>query len=124
MKFELRSPCADCPFLREGGIRLRRARIDEICGYVLGRQGGAFPCHKTTISDEGPDGECVRVGIPSSQHCAGALIFAEKHGTATQLTRIMERLGAYDASKLVGHERVFDSVEEMLVMAVDGRKRR
>jgi hypothetical protein len=105
MHFKLKRPCEDCPFLKEGGIRLRKARAEEIGGMMLSSDGGTFACHKTTDSggSEGPE-----------QHCAGALIFAEKHHTATQSMRVAERLRMYDFTKLQGEDDVFDTIEEML----------
>ena len=105
MHFKLKRPCEDCPFLKVGGIRLRKARAEEIGGMMLASDGGTFACHKTTDSggSEGP-----------VQHCAGALIFAEKNEIATQAMRIAERLRMYDHTLLQGHEDVFDTLEEMV----------
>lgn len=105
MHFKLKRPCEDCPFLKEGGIRLRKARAEEIGGMMLSRDGGTFACHKTTEAGggEGPE-----------QHCAGALVFAEKNEIATQAMRIAERLRMYDYTTLQGHDDVFDTLEEML----------
>lgn len=113
MKFEVTRPCSNCPFLKEGGIRLSRARAKEIGGMMLSRDGGTFPCHKTTVDTE--DGEDRMVGS-ESLHCAGALIFAEKQGFANQMMRIAERLGIYDASKLdkASFGGVFDSLKQMV----------
>lgn len=106
MRFDLHQPCDQCPFLRSGGVRLRAERIEEIVETMLCSQGGTFTCHKTLGARREP---C---------HCAGALIFMEKHDTATQIVRIMERLGMYDRDKLRGHEKVFDNLEEMLETAI------
>lgn len=105
MRFNLIRPCDDCPFLKHGGIRLRKARAEEIGGMMISRDGGTFACHKTTDSggSEGP-----------VQHCAGALVFAEKNEIATQAMRIAERLQMYDHTKLQGHDDVFDTLEEMV----------
>ena len=93
MDYRMRRPCDSCPFLREGGIRLTRGRVREIAGMMTAGGPGDFPCHKTTVDVEGEDGENDREATPESKHCAGALIFAEKNGTATQMMRIVERLG-------------------------------
>lgn len=119
MKYDMRRPCDNCPFLREGGIRLTRGRVREIAGMMLAGGPGDFPCHKTTVDAEDEDGACDRAVTPDSKHCAGALIFAEKNGTPTQMMRICERIGMYDATKLEGHDRVFDDMEEMLETAVN-----
>ena len=118
MRYDMRRPCDNCPFLREGGIRLTRGRAREIAGMMIAGGPGDFPCHKTTIDVEDGDGTCDRAATPDSKHCAGALIFAEKNGTATQMMRICERLGMYDASKLIGQELVFDDIDEMMDTAV------
>ncbi len=112
--FNTSKPCHDCPFLRFGGIRVRPGRVKEVAGLMLSPEGGSFPCHKTRTLTE--DGEHIRTG--DELHCAGALIFAEKNGNATQIMRIMERLGAYDAKKLMADKytvaAVFDDIEEMM----------
>jgi hypothetical protein len=118
VKFDLKKPCHNCPFLKKGGIRLYRSRVEEIAGAMLESQGATFACHKTTIpgtDDEGGEGMVMDA---DSRHCAGALIFAEKHRNATQMMRIAERLGWYDAKALMADKEavgsVFDSLREML----------
>lgn len=114
MEFDLKKPCDNCPFLREGGIRLTVPRVRDIAEGMLDSQGVTFPCHKTTVDDGEGD---LKEG-PNSRHCAGALIFAEKNGNATQMMRVMERLHAYDAASLMADRStvalVFDDVDEML----------
>jgi hypothetical protein len=110
--YRLTTPCADCPFLREGGVRLTLARVRQIAGGMLKRSGGEFSCHKTT----GVEGKAAPGG---RAHCAGALLFAEKNGNATQMMRIAERLRLYAHWRLRGHERVFDTLAEMEATAID-----
>lgn len=107
MKFEMKRPCDNCPFLKKGGIRLTRARVREIAGGMLGSNGASFACHKTVEWDEEGDAEINR---DKQQHCAGALIFAEKNGSSTQMMRWMERLGAYDAAALMSDKAAVKSV--------------
>lgn len=113
MNWTLRKPCNDCPFLKKGGIRLHPARATEIMDAVTTNPGATFACHKTTVDD---DSEGDRVVTMNSQHCAGALVFAEKQGLIDQpqMNRIAMRLSLFDPSKLQGHKQVFDSQEEML----------
>lgn len=112
MHYDLHVPCSNCPFLRQGGIRLKKARVKQICRDILSDQGKTFACHKTTAERDGEMRE-----VMSSRHCAGALIFSEKHGNCTQMMRIAERLGMYEPKKLMADQevvaRVFDSVGEM-----------
>ncbi len=118
----MKRPCDNCPFLRDGGIRLTVDRVKEIAGGMLDSQGITFACHKTTsvgradaLNDD-EDEELVATG--DSLHCAGALIFAEKNRTATQMMRIMERLRAYDHKALMADKAVvatvFDTLGEMV----------
>lgn len=108
MNFDMTKPCDNCPFRREGGIRLTDERVIEIA-----ESDGEFPCHKTTVDDG--NGELVET--EKSAHCAGFLIFREKTNTPSQMMRICERLGMYDARKFVENEaadEIFDSIDEML----------
>lgn len=105
------APCEDCPFLRRGGARLRPERVREIAGNMLRPDGGPFLCHKTVdYSDD------YGAATAASQHCAGALLFALKQDRETYTMRLARRLG-WDPAGLRGHERVFDSVDEMLQAA-------
>lgn len=102
-------PCKDCPFRREGGIRLRAGRIEEIVACVAPEdgQGASFQCHKTRKK--------------GAKHllCAGALIFAFKQGASSQYTRVLERLGAIDRNLCDGdHPEIFDDIDEMLETAI------
>jgi hypothetical protein len=91
-----------------GGIRLRAGRIREIVKPLLEEgAGGAFTCHETT-----PHRKIDR------QHCAGALIFAEKNDVETQVMQVAARLGLYDPKALRGHKAVFSTVEEFVSAAV------
>lgn len=111
MKYDMTSPCVNCPFRRDGFIPLRQERVEEIAEGMLSTQGHEFACHKTCGHDE--DGDTTVEG--DSQHCGGALIFAEKNGNATQMMRICERIGLYNASKLEpNYDLVFDDLDEML----------
>jgi hypothetical protein len=117
-KFHVARVCGDCPFRRTGGIRLTRARARQIATAALGPQGATFTCHKTVDYDDdaGPSG-----GL----HCAGALIFSERHDSPTQMMRIAERLQMYDAEQLLATPEaadIFDSLAEMLAAQRERRK--
>lgn len=119
MRFDLTNPCSDCPFLKQGGIRVHPERVREIAGGMLDSQGVMFACHKTVDYDREDENVDPLPGGKQERHCAGALIFAEKNGNATQTMRITERLGLYDRRKLTGQELVFDTLEEMLQVCID-----
>lgn len=108
MKYTMTKPCPECPFRNTAPIRLRVGRIEELA--ICDR---AFQCHKTVDYDgeeEAPVGN-----EDNAQHCAGALIFAEKNGLSHQMMRIVERLGMYDHTKLEDRDEVWDDVAEWLV---------
>jgi hypothetical protein len=95
-------PCKLCPFRTDVEPYLRPSRVTEIEQSILG--GAEFPCHETTGAKTGkprPRSEHV--------HCAGALILMENNGRASQMMRIAERLGLYDARKLDGDAPVYES---------------
>lgn len=85
---------------------MHRERAKEIAENALSWDGEAFWCHKTTYAGTGKRGRV--------KHCAGSAIFSERHGVVTQALRIGERLGVYDPAKLQGHDRVFETTEEMV----------
>lgn len=120
MSFDLKTPCDACPFLKNSPIRLTSARASEIADYMLLPHGSTFPCHKT-VKYCGAEGSRCAPGtckgheeIDKAQHCAGALIFAEKNGNQTQMMRIAGRLRMYDPSALKGFELVFDNKRQMV----------
>lgn len=107
MKFDLTSPCGNCPFRYDRPGYLSADRVAEITDALFG--GSTFSCHKLNDTDE--DGE-VYEG-PEAQHCAGALIFLEANETSNQLMRVAERLGLYDSSKLNMDAPVFTDTDAM-----------
>jgi len=112
VRFDLTTPCGDCPFLRRGGIRLRPARVREIAEPCLDEGGGAtFPCHVSATAR----GARRRLDW---QHCAGALLFALNHGVHTQAMQLAARLGLWDPARMKGHRRVFASLRAMLRTAL------
>lgn len=100
---------------------LTRARVSEIAGSIVRGRGGEFSCHKTVdyelVDHEGNDDTYAQMNT-AKKHCAGALIFAEKKNAPTQMMRICERIGLYNAKALMSNlenvAQVFDTYEEML----------
>ena len=113
--FEMKRPCAECPFLKSGGVRLTAGRVREVAGNFLTEPGAMFPCHKTVDSD---DTQWARHA--GWQMCAGGLLFAEKVRPTRPVTMIQlaERMGLYDRTQLHGAELVFDSLAEMAKTAI------
>jgi len=115
MNYNLRKPCADCPFRTDNDFHLTLARAQE-----LSRVSSEFACHKT-VDYSGEDGGRIK---EKSEHCAGALILAEHMQRPHQMMRICERIGMYDASKLEMDSPVFRSHIEMISTYRRRNKRR
>jgi len=112
MKYDLKQPCANCPFRTDIPPFLTPGRAKDILD-TLTRQQGTFTCHKTAHSLVGKGGQ--------EQHCAGAMILLEKIGRPNQMMRIAERLRMYDHRQLNMDAPVFDSPADMLAAMKGGR---
>lgn len=88
MKYDLRQPCDQCPFLNGSGFT--KESLDD-------HASGEFPCHKQCIEK---GGVFVERKNGRTNHCAGALIYLEKRDRPHQMMRICERIGLYDRTKL------------------------
>lgn len=118
MHYNLSKPCANCPFRNDIPGYLARERVIEIAESVLNQQ--SFPCHKTTVEDDGDEAVGELVSTADSEQCAGAEIFAAFHGRSSQMARIAERLGL-PVARLDMTSPVCRSVTEM--KKVHSRKR-
>lgn len=119
MKFDLKTPCKDCPFRSDRPGYLRKARAREISTALDPRHlggGSTFTCHKTTVPADDDDEDGGMVDGPNAQHCAGALIMLEKSGRLdhNQTLRIMARLGAFDPAALDLDAPVHASAEDWI----------
>lgn len=88
MNYKMTTPCAECPYLVGSGFTWRA---------LLAHASGEFGCHKACRLDEETG---VFEAHDKTTHCAGALIFLEKHNKPHQMMRICERIGMYDRTKL------------------------
>lgn len=102
-------PCPKCPFRRDIPGYLRPERVDEL---EMNLVRSDFSCHLTTVEDPDDDDGGNMEG-PDSRHCAGALIILEKLQQPSQMMRIAERLGIYDASKLDMTAPVYENFDAM-----------
>lgn len=81
--FRLKTPCANCPFLKAGGIELNPGRLEGIKADLLSDDFSSFYCHKTTHltgSEEDQDGEQGYRASGREAHCAGAAAFLLARG--------------------------------------------
>lgn len=97
MHFDMVRPCPHCPFRSDIPAYLTPSRAKEIADSL---ERSSFPCHQTTVDVEADEGGSDRRATADSQQCAGALLFMEKQGRSSQMTRIAERLGMLDVRKL------------------------
>ncbi len=122
MKFDLTTPCGNCPFKREGHIPLRPDRAEEIADGQLRSNGPTFTCHKTATA--GRSG--MQVNGKNAAHCAGALIFQLKNDNMTQVVRVAHRLKLFDPERLMSNEAavasVFDDESEMIEAYTDDER--
>jgi hypothetical protein len=109
--YSMTSPCPSCPFRTDIPAYLTAARVREIQQGLIRSE---FPCHKTTRHETDDDGGEHYIPTGAEVHCAGALILLEKIGQPSQMMRIAERLGMYDAGKLKMDAPVFDTFGEMI----------
>jgi hypothetical protein len=111
MRFDLTRPCPDCPFREDITFALAPARTEEILMALLVCDQ-TFTCH-ATIEYDGTDEDGNVLATGQEQHCAGAMILAERLERPNQLMRIAERLGRYDRSKLQMNAPVFATAQAM-----------
>ncbi|WP_289368068.1 hypothetical protein [Pantoea stewartii] len=98
--FRLKAPCANCPFLKAGGIELNAGRLEGIKAHLLRDDFASFYCHKTThltSEEEDGDGEGYR---PSGReaHCAGDAAFLLSRGRSNIAMRLAFAEGAIKPS--------------------------
>lgn len=87
MNLNLRKPCANCPFLKEGAIELAPGRIEDIIDDLTKHDGSNFLCHKTVHSqnggtwteDEGEEGQHYAQSGKESM-CIGSAVYMLKLG--------------------------------------------
>jgi hypothetical protein len=92
--FDLKRPCASCPFRKGKGsaFRLTAQRLAEI------RRGVSFQCHKTVDYDEWDD-DIKRQG-ERPQQCAGLMALLHRHREQNQITQVAVRMGVLDPAQL------------------------
>lgn len=123
MKFDMTTPCVNCPFRKEGGIRLHPSRAREIARAAVDAQGMMFPCHKTVDYDAVDEDDGSYRAQTEDQYCAGALAFANNVDSHNQIMRIAMRIGLWDPEAMRDADQCFASVAEMVAANSEGRPR-
>jgi len=95
-QFDLRKPCANCPFRNDSkAIDLQPGRREQIIEDLLSGKQTTFHCHKTVYREDGrnhdEDGNYVPADVCQ---CPGAMAVARKFGRDTVMVQVATRLGA------------------------------
>src|SRR5476649_2648599 len=92
--FKLKTPCADCPFRKEGGVRHGGLPAFAYASYFVQGDGATFPCHRSVPArtergswSKWQDGQVM---------CAGGLILAEKVHMRSRTIQACINTGAHD----------------------------
>lgn len=94
MNLNLKKPCSNCPFLREGAIELEPGRLDGIIEDLTENDHINFQCHKTVHSKQGGEwledenGEQVYEPSGNESMCIGSAIYMLKIGRPSICMRI------------------------------------
>lgn len=113
MNFDMKKPCANCPFKKNGAIELRPGRLEGIV-QSLKRDTNFFQCHKTVHSKRGGEWD-EDTYIPSGQEsvCAGSLIYALKANMGLPVAaRVAVMFGQLDLAALEAQaDTIIDPLE-------------
>lgn len=113
---QLKKPCKNCPFLKEGAIELAEGRLQGIVSELLESDFNSFSCHKTTklVVESQTEFEDVAEAFQmddKTRMCAGAAIYLLKKQRPTVSMRIAHRFGMLDFDALLAQaDRVVDDV--------------
>jgi|GEM_PF-2761608 len=102
--FQLKQPCALCPFRKENDGMLTSGRLEKIIEDL--HEDKPFFCHKTVdyTREHYPD-------TTDSKYCAGAMVYLEKCNNTNVPMRMGQMFGLYDPAQMKGHEDVIDPIE-------------
>lgn len=121
MNLDVKRPCGNCPFRRQGAIDLRPGRLAGIVRGMLHDDMIAFPCHKTVYARGNPgtviedeDGNEEYVPGPRTSFCAGAMVFLHQAGVPNVAMRLAVSLGLLKPEDLEAFAHEILSVEEVL----------
>ncbi len=119
MRFDLRSPCSDCPFRTDAPMH--EGIIAEIHNKLTAMDDAALAhsCHQTDPRADCAPEKRVPKGSPV-QHCAGALIMQRKMGDPQLLAAMAEAKGLFKPERLNMEAPVFSSKKKMLLHYIPG----
>ena len=117
MQFKLKKPCANCPFLKEGGVPLRPGRLEGIV-EELHDDHSHFLCHKTVHNnrtggewDDDDDGDHRYQASGMESQCVGSMIYLLKEGRQNVSMRLAAAFGMVDFDELQAQaDKVIDPI--------------
>jgi hypothetical protein len=118
MRFDMTTPCGNCPFRNDRGpFGLRAERVREILGGGQGRAhwpATSFPCHKTIDYSENEDGSEKHVIGPDAQQCAGVMLILYRENRPNDAMQLGERFRLWNPAKLAADAPVYASTAEAI----------
>ena len=136
--YRLKTPCAKCPFRKEGAIELRPGRLEGIIEDLLENDQNTFQCHNTIATDDSlvdvddADEAEYRSQAPlvmqGERMCAGAAAYLIKKGRPSVGMRYAMALGIISkdhwgkAEELVIDPKPADSPKIERLQTLDGLK--
>jgi hypothetical protein len=119
MRFDLTTPCGNCPFRNDRGpFGLRADRVREILGGGRGKAwwpAASFVCHRTVDYALDDDGY-LRSGAsdPNVQQCAGVMLILHRENRPNDAMQLAERLRVWDPTKLDADAPVYRSTADAI----------
>ncbi len=103
--FDLKRPCANCPFRRGQGslYRLPAARLKEIFNAT------AFQCHKSVEHGEDEYGNSTQEAGEKPQQCAGLMALLHREKAYNSIMRVAIHTEHLDCSKLDPKREAYES---------------
>lgn len=108
--FDMKSPCANCPFRKGMGekFELGEDRVEDIA------RATAFQCHNTVEYGADEYGEPVTAAGANPQQCAGLMVVLLREGRPNSIMRLAIYMGELDPAKLDPDNLAYDTLEEAI----------
>jgi hypothetical protein len=107
MRFDIKRPCAHCPFRKDVPGYLHRERASELARQLVDDDLSWFACHETTGVKGGK-----RVKRSDQSHCMGAAMVLWRQGMPNVATRIALASKLLRVEDLNVSAPVFDSMDQ------------
>jgi hypothetical protein len=118
MNLNLKKPCKNCPFLKDGAIELAPGRLAGIIDGLTKDDGVNFQCHKTLHGksggqwDEDEDGNPFYEPSGNESLCVGSAIYMMKLGRPSVALRFAFYAKMISPEELMAHDDAIIEPEE------------